>query len=69
MDEEWSFVALYLTLMKEDVPQRQYELRELYNALRWLAGAGAPWRRLPTNFPPWTAVHQQTRRWLRAGCF
>ncbi len=68
-DEEWGFVAPYLTLMKEDAPQRQYELRELYNALRWLARAGAPWRLLPTNFPPWEAVYQQTQRWLRAGGF
>jgi len=44
-------------------------LRELYNALRWLARAGAPWRLLPTNFPPWDAVYQQTQRWLRAGRF
>ncbi|AOJ67825.1 MULTISPECIES: IS5 family transposase [Burkholderia] len=68
-DEEWSFVVPYLTLMKEEAPQRQYELRELYNALRWLARAGAPWRLLPTNFPPWEAVYQQTQRWLRTGCF
>src|SRR5699024_5713530 len=31
--------------------------------------AGAPWRLLPTNFPPWEAVYQQTRRWIAAGCF
>ena len=24
---------------------------------------------LPGDFPPWEAVYQQTRRWLRAGCF
>ena len=30
---------------------------------------GAPWRLLPTNFPPWQAVYQQTRRWIAAGCF
>lgn len=68
-DDEWSFAASYLTLIKEDAPQRKYELRELYNALRWLARAGAAWRLLPTNFPPWEAVYQQTQRWLRAGCF
>lgn len=67
-DEAGSFVAPDLTLIKEEAPQRQYELRELYNALRWLARAGAPWR-LPTNFSPWEAVYQQTQRWLRSGCF
>ncbi len=55
--------------MKEESPQRQFELRDLYNALRWLARAGAPWRPLPANFPPWEVVCQQTQRWLRAGCF
>ncbi|MHA7685322.1 IS5 family transposase [Cupriavidus sp. PET2-C1] len=68
-DEEWSFVAPYLTLMDEGAPQRRHELRELFNALRWIARAGASWRLLPTNFPPWEAVYQQTQRWLRAGCF
>src|SRR5690348_1013261 len=68
-DEEWSFVAAYLTLMDESAPQRKYELREMFNALRWLVRAGAAWRMLPTNFPPWELVYQQTQRWLQAGCF
>jgi transposase len=68
-DEEWSFAAPYLTLMTEDAPQRRYELREMFNALRWMARAGAAWRMLPTNFPSWQLVYQQTQRWLNAGCF
>ena len=68
-DEEWSFAAPYLSLMTEDAPQRRYELREMFNALRWMARAGAAWRMLPTNFPPWELVYQQTQRWLNAGCF
>jgi transposase len=68
-DEEWAFCVPYLTLMKEDAPQRQHELRALFNALRWFVRAGCPWRMLPNDLPPWTAVQQQTRRWVRAGCF
>jgi transposase len=68
-DEEWEFCVPYLTLMKEDAPQREYSLRELFNALRWLVRAGCPWRLMPNDLPPWTAVQQQTQRWLRAGCF
>jgi transposase len=68
-DAEWEFVAPYLTLMKEDAPQREHSLRELFNALRWLARAGAAWRMLPHDFPPWFAVYQQFRRWSAAGCF
>ena len=68
-DEEWAFVAPYLTLMTEDAPQRRHDLRQVFDALRWIVRAGAPWRMLPTNFPPWQAVYQQTRRWLDAGVF
>ncbi len=68
-DEEWAFVAPYLSLMRPDAPQRTYDPREVYNALRWIVRTGAPWRYLPGNFPPWEAVYQQTRRWIEAGCF
>jgi transposase len=68
-DDEWAFLAPYLTLMDEGAPQRRYPLREVFNALRWIVRAGAPWRLLPTNFPPWAAVYQQTQRWIAAGCF
>src|SRR5512145_1820790 len=68
-DEEWAFVAPYLTLMREDAPQRDYSLREVFNALRWLIRTGAQWRMLPNDLPPWTAVYQQRQRWQRAGVF
>ncbi len=68
-DEEWAFAAPYLTLMAPEAPQRRHDLREVFNALRWIVRTGAQWRMLPTNFPPWAAVYQQTQRWIAAGCF
>jgi len=68
-DDEWAFVAPYLSLMVEDATQRHHPVREVYNALRWIVRTGAQWRMLPTNFPPWAAVYQQTQRWIAAGCF
>jgi transposase len=68
-DEEWAFVAPYLSLMSEDAPQRHHDLREVFNALRWMVRTGAPWRLLPNDFPRWEAVYQQTQRWIAAGCF
>jgi transposase len=68
-DEEWAFVAPYLALLREDAPQRTHDLREVFDALRWIVRTGAQWRMLPTNFPPWAAVYQQTQRWLAAGVF
>jgi transposase len=68
-DDEWSFCVAYLTLMKEDAPQRDHALRELFNGLRWLVRTGSPWRLMPHDLPPWYAVYQQTRRWVKAECF
>jgi transposase len=68
-DEEWAFTVPYLTLMKEDAKQRGHDLREVFNALRYLARYGCAWRGLPNDFPPWTAVHQQSQRWIKAGVF
>jgi transposase len=68
-DEEWAFCAPYLTLMNEQAPQRVYALREIFNALRYLVKMGGVWRMMPHDLPPWQMVYQQTRRWIKAGCF
>jgi transposase len=68
-DEEWALVVSYFTLRTEAAPQREYSLRAVFNALRWLARTGAAWRMLPHDCPPWAAVYQQPQRWLKAGVF
>lgn len=68
-DDEWAFCAPYLTLMREDAAQREYVLRDLFDAVRYLVRSGCQWRYLPHDFPPWSAVYQQARRWWAAKCF
>jgi transposase len=68
-DEEWALVAPYLTLLPEEAGQRQHSLREIFNGLRYIIKAGAPWRWMPNDLPPWAAVYQQAQRWLASGCF
>lgn len=68
-DEEWMFVAAYLMLMREDAPQRDYALREVFNGLRWVIRTGAQWRFMPKDLPPWATVYQQAQRWMKAGVF
>jgi transposase len=68
-DDEWAFVAPYLTLMKEDAPQREHSLREVFNGLRYIVRTGMQWRFMPNDLPPWYTVYQQTQRWLEAGVF
>jgi transposase len=68
-DDQWDFLAPYLTLMRADAPQRDHELRDVLDALRWMVRTGAQWRYIPGDFPPWFTVYQQARRWMNAGCF
>ena len=68
-DQEWEFCAPYLTLMDPKAPQRRYPLRALFNGVRYVAKTGVQWEYLPSDFPPYHAVYQQARRWMRAGVF
>jgi len=61
-EEEWAFVAPYLTLVREDAGQRDHSLREVFNALRYVVRTGVPWRWLPGDLPPWAAVYVRVRR-------
>ena len=51
-DEEWQLILPYLTLVPLDAPQREHDLREVFNALRWMIRTGAQWRYIPHEFPP-----------------
>jgi transposase len=68
-DAEWEFVVPYLSLLPENADQRKHDLREVFNAVRWLVRTGASWRLMPHDLPPWAAVYQQTQRWIIAGSF
>ena len=68
-DDEWAFIAPYLTLMREDAPQREHDLREVLNGVRWIVRTGAQWRMMPNDLPPWYTVYQQAQRWIAAGVF
>jgi transposase len=68
-DDGWAFLAPYLSLMRDDAPQRTHDLREVFNGLRYIARTGLQWRYMPNDLPPWHAVYDQTRRWLAAGVF
>jgi len=68
-DEEWVFVEPFLTLIRPDAEQREYDLREVYNGVRYVMRTGCAWRYLPHDLPPWWAVYQQHLRWIEAGSY
>jgi transposase len=68
-DEEWAFVAPYLTLLTPEARQRLYPLREVFNGLRYAVRTGCRWRARPHDLPPWDIVYYQRQRWIKAGVF
>jgi putative transposase len=46
---------------------RTYPVRELVNAIFYLAKSGCAWRMLPHDFPPWKTVSYYFYTWRDAG--
>ena len=64
-DEEWSQIAPLLPCARKRGRQRSVDLREILNAIRYMARSGGGWRMLPKDFPPWQTVYWWFRRFVR----
>jgi transposase len=51
-DGEWEFVLPYLLLCREDSRHQEHDLREAFNAVRYVAKTECPWRWVPNDLPP-----------------
>lgn len=60
--KEWSFVAPYPSSMTPEAPQRKHNMREVFNAVRWLVRSGAAWRYLRGDFLPTVRATRPTVR-------
>ena len=64
-DEEWARVDPVMPKPARTGRQRDVDLREVVNAIRYLARTGCGWRMLPKDFPPWQTVYWWFRRFVR----
>ena len=62
---EWSKIEPFLPGTARTGRRRQVDLREVLNAIRYLARTGCGWRMLPQDFPPWQTVYWWFRRFVR----
>jgi putative transposase len=49
--------------------KRTYSLRDLFEAMLYLARSGCSWRMLPHDFPPWKTVSYYFYTWRDQGVF
>ena len=64
-DEEWERVRPLLPRPPRRGRKLGVELREVLNAIRYLARAGCGWRMLPHDFGPWQTIYWWFRRFVR----
>jgi transposase len=56
-DAEWECIEPHLPTPKAvGRPRRHYSLREILDAVFYIARSGCAWRLLPHEFPPWKTI-------------
>src|SRR5271170_7386514 len=67
-DAQWKRVCELLPKPRADKGRpRTYPLREIVNAIFYLARGGCSWRMLPHDFPPWKTISYYFYTWRDAG--
>jgi transposase len=66
-DPEWAVIAPFMPLPPCRGRPRTTNLREVVNAIFYLAQSGCQWRLLPKDFPPYTTVQGYFYRWRDDG--
>ena len=64
-DEEWECIRPLLPRPARRGRKPSLNLREVVNAIRYMARAGVGWRMLPHDFPLWQTVYWWFRRFVR----
>jgi putative transposase len=68
-DAEWEIIRPLLPEAHIRGRPWQYDLREIYNAIRYIVRSGCAWRLLPHDFPKWRTVYNHFAEWRDDGVF
>nr|WP_153320984.1 IS5 family transposase [Sinorhizobium medicae] len=66
-DREWSLIAPFMPISRRLGRPRKTELREVLNALLYIASTGCQWWMLPKDFPPYSTVQGYFYEWRATG--
>src|SRR5262245_35252743 len=66
-DEEWAMIAPMIPPARTGGRRRRTDMREVFNAIRYVNRSGCQWRQLPKDFPPHTTVYNYFWDWCRYG--
>ena len=66
-DREWEFLAPFMPAQCRLGRPRTTDLRQVVDALLYIASTGCQWRQLPKDFPPYSTVQGYFYRWAEDG--
>ncbi len=66
-DVEWALIEPLMPTPNRIGRPRKTDLREVVNALLYMASSGCAWRLLPKDFPPFSTVQKYFWRWRDEG--
>ncbi len=66
-DAEWVLTEPYMPACRRFGRPQTTELREVVNALLYIASTGCQWRMLPKDFPPHSTGQAYFYEWLDGG--
>jgi putative transposase len=66
-DAEWCLIAPLFPPARQGGRPRATDLREVLNAILYLATSGCQWRMLPKDFPPLSTVQRYFYAWRNSG--
>ncbi|MHB0824005.1 IS5-like element IS1031C family transposase, partial [Novacetimonas hansenii] len=68
-DAEWALIMPFVPPAKRGGRPRTADMREVVNAILYIASGGCAWRLLPKCFPPVSTVRRYFYAWRDAGLF
>lgn len=68
-DGEWSLIAPLMPAPSPIGRPRTTDLRQVMDAILYIASTGCQWRQLPKDFPPYSTVQGYFYEWAREGRF
>jgi transposase len=66
-DEEWAVIEPHMPPPARCGRTRKTSMRDVVNAIFYIAQSGCQWRMLPTDFPPFTTVQRYFYAWRDDG--
>lgn len=66
-DDEWALIEPFMPARCRRGRPRKVDLREIVNAILYIAGAGCQWRAVPKDFPPCSTIRYYFYKWRGCG--